>query len=167
VYFSGGESRLGNCRVHLMGFFPPGTYDLFLTHAWRYTDEWQGLVALLDEYLPGKWRNWSLPWHDTSIDRFSDEGRAQLEKLLRGHITQASGVILLPETRERAEGRLWLEKQLALATQYKKPVIGVLPQSGVPFPDELVVHVSAIVPRDASMIIATLDRLLQEKARAS
>jgi hypothetical protein len=62
---------------------------------------------------------------------------------------------------------LWLEKQLALATQYKKPVIGVLPQSGVPFPDELVVHVSAIVPRDASMIIATLDRLLQEKARAS
>ena len=44
-----------------MGIFPPGTYDLFLTHGWRYTDEWQGLVALLDDYLPGKWRNWSLP----------------------------------------------------------------------------------------------------------
>jgi hypothetical protein len=144
-----------------MGFFPPGTYDLFLTHAWHYTDEWQGLVALLDAYLPGKWRNWSLPWHDTSIDRFSEEGRVQLEKLLRGHIIQTSGVIVLPETMERAEGRLWLNKQLALATQYKKPIVGVLPQSGGDFPKQLAVHVEAIVPRDAPLIIATLDRLVK------
>lgn len=146
-----------------MGIFPPGTYDLFLTHGWRYTDEWQGLVALLDDYLPGKWRNWSLPWYDTSIDRFSEEGRAQLEKLLRGHIAQASGVVLLPETLDRAEDRMWLDKQLALAERFTKPVIGVLPQNGGQFPEVLAVHVSAIVPRDPTQIIATLDRLLQEK----
>src|SRR5215831_10479043 len=146
-----------------MGFFPAGTYDLFLTHAWNYTDEWQGLVALLDEYLPGKWRNWSLPWHDTSIDRYSEEGRAQLEKLLRGQIAHTSGVLVLPETIARAEGRLWLDKQLALASHYAKPIIGLLPESGDQFPDELVAHVNAIVPRDPSQIIVILDQLLQEK----
>jgi hypothetical protein len=146
-----------------MGFFPPGTYDLFLTHGWRYTDEWQGLVALFDEYLPGKWRNWSLPWYDTSIDRYSEEGRAQLEKLLRGHISQASGIVLIPETMDRSEDRVWLDKQLALAARFIKPVIGVLPQNGGQFPNGLATQVSAIVPRDPAQIIATLDRLLQEK----
>ena len=150
----------------MVGFFPAGTYDLFLTHAWNYTDEWQGLVALLDEYLPGKWRNWSLPWHDTSIDRYSEEGRAHLEKLLRGQIAQASCVILVPETMSRAEGRMWLDKQLALAVHYATPIIGVLPQNGGQFPDELARNVNAIVPRDPCQIIATLDRLLQDAARA-
>jgi hypothetical protein len=151
----------------MSGIFPVGTYDLFLTHAWNYTDEWQGLVALMDEYVPGKWRNWSLPWHDTSIDRYSEDGRVQLEKLLRGHIAQASCVILVPETMDRAEGRMWLDKQLALARRYAKPVIGVLPQDGGLFPDELAPSVSAIVPRNASRIIAVLDRLLQETTHAS
>jgi hypothetical protein len=145
-----------------MTFFPPGTYDLFLTHSWNYTDEWQGLVALIDECLPGRWRNWSLPWHDTSIDRNSEEGRAQLEKLLRGQIVQASCILLLPETTDRAEGRMWLDKQLALASRCAKPVIGVSAQNGGQFPDELVRHVSAVVPRDASQIIATVNRLLQQ-----
>ena len=142
-----------------MGFFAPGTYDLFLTHAWNYTDEWQGLVALLDEYIPGKWRNWSLPWHDTSIDRFSQRGREQLEKLLRGQIAQASGIIVLPETMDRAEGKLWLEKQLALAREFKKLVLGISPKNGTAFPTELAAFTAVVVPRDAAQIIAALERL--------
>lgn len=149
-----------------MDFFPPGTYDLFLTHAWNYTDEWQGLVALLDDYMPGKWRNWSLPWHDTSIDRYSEEGRAQLENLLRGQIRHASCVLLLPETTDRAEGRLWLDKQLTLALRYAKPVIGVLPHNGGQFPSEMISLVRAVVPRDASLIVAALNRLLGQKDRS-
>ena len=150
-----------------MGIFPPGTYDLFLTHGWRYTDEWQGLVALFDDYVPGKWRNWSLPWHDTSIDRYSEDGRAQLEKLLRGHIANASGIVVLPETLDRAEDRIWLDKQLALAARFGKPLIGVLPQDGSPFPDVLAIRVDTIVPRNAPQIIATLDRLIQQRAGSS
>jgi hypothetical protein len=62
---------------------------------------------------------------------------------------------------------MWLDKQLAIAARFTKPVIGVLPQSGGQFPDVLTMHVSAIVSRDPGQIIATLDRLLHEKARAS
>lgn len=144
-----------------MPFFPPGTYDLFLTHAWNYTDEWQGLVALLDEYIPGKWRNWSIPWHDTSIDRFSPEGRAQLEKLLDGHISQASVILVLPETRATAYGRTWLEAELRMAARNAKPGIGVLASEGSPFPDNLGGAVAEIVPRDARAIIEAADRLSQ------
>jgi hypothetical protein len=62
---------------------------------------------------------------------------------------------------------MWLDKQLALAARFAKPVIGVLPQNGGQFPDVLAAHVDAIVPRDAAQIIATLDRLRQGTGRSS
>jgi hypothetical protein len=142
-----------------MPFFQPGTYDLFLTHSWNYTDEWQMLVATLDEYVPGKWRNWSLPWHDTSIDRHSVAGKAELEKLLHGHISMAAAIILLPETIRTGEGRLWLDKQLQIASEFSKPVIGVHPMNGGSFPDVLVPHTHVLVRRDAQDILQAVRSL--------
>jgi hypothetical protein len=147
-----------------MGFFRAGTYDLFLTHGWYYTDEWQGMVALIDEYLPGKWRNWSIPWYDTSIDRFSEDGKAALEKLLDGHISMASAILLLPEGGNTSDGRMWLNRQLTIAARCSKPIIGVLSQSNGTFPDHLKNHVSRIVSRDAREIISAVDQLVSSTA---
>ena len=148
-----------------MSFFPAGTYDLFLTHAWHYTDDWQGLVALLDEYLPGKWRNWSIPWHDTSIERQTEGGKAALEKLLHGHISMTSAILLLPETRTMPEGKLWLEKQLKIGAHYSKPVIGILPHKNSVFPADLRHCVNDIAGRNAREIIETVDRFCSKTAR--
>ena len=147
-----------------MGFFPAGTYDLFLTHAWRYTDEWQGLVALLDAHLPGRWRNWSLPWYDTSIERLSTEGHAELERLLHGQISMASAIVLVPETIGTTEGQTWLDIQLAIAGRYAKPIIGVRPRDGQPFPKELAERVDCVVGRDAGDIIQALGVLQIRRA---
>lgn len=142
-----------------MPFFQADTYDLFLTHSWNYTDEWQMLVATLDDHVPGKWRNWSLPWHDTSIDRSSVRGKAQLEALLDGHISMTSAIILLPETVRTGDGRFWLEKQLQIAAKHSKPVIGVLPMNGDPFPEALIPRTYRLVRRDAREILAAVQAL--------
>jgi len=154
-----------------MGFFPAGTYDLFLTHAWHYTDEWQRVVAALDGYLPGKWRNWSIPWHDTSIERHSAQGKAALEKLLDGHISMSSAILLLPEVRNLPDGAMWLEKQLRIAAHHSKPVIGVvqdenslrrslLSSLGIRsnFPVDLRGRVNEVSGRNAAAIIKAVDR---------
>jgi len=151
-----------------MGFFPVGTYDLFLTHAWHYNDDWQGIVAMLDNYIPGKWRNWSLPWHDTSIERHTPEGKAALVKLLEGHIAMASAILLLPETRSMPDGQMWLDKQLEISAHFSKPVIGILaldaPKLGFfnrksGFPENLDRHVDELSARNAAEIIKVVDRL--------
>jgi len=142
-----------------MAFFPAGTYDLFLTHAWYYTDEWQELVAILDGYVPGRWRNWSIPWHDTSIERHTEDGKATLEKLLRGHIRMSSAILLLPETRKMPDGKLWLEKQLHIAAEYSKPVIGIRARDNHRFPQDLAGYVCQVVDRNAAQIIAVANRL--------
>jgi len=151
-----------------MGFFPAGTYDLFLTHAWHYNDEWQGMVAMLDGYIPGKWRNWSLPWHDTSIERHTPEGKAALEKLLDGHIVMASAILMLPETLNMPDGRMWLDKQLEIAARHSKPVLGILPENNStwdlilkksPFPKDISRGTYELVARNAADIIKSVERL--------
>ena len=142
-----------------MAFFQTGTYDLFLTHAWHYIDEWQLLVAILDEHLPGKWRNWSLPWHDTSIDRYTVAGKAQLETLLDGHISMTSVVILVPEIVKTGDGRFWVEKELQIAAKHSKPVVGVLPLNGDPFPAALIPRTNSVVKRDAQEILEAVRAL--------
>ena len=140
-----------------MSFFSKGTYDIFLTHAWSYTDEWQSVVLILDKYLPGKWRNWSLPWHDTSIERFSSEGREQLGRLLHGHISMSSAVLFLPGPLNRAEGRLWLEKEMDVAAALKKPVIGVRLSPDTEFPPEFNNRIATIVNADGAEIISAIN----------
>jgi len=151
-----------------MTFFPAGTYDLFLTHAWHYNDEWQGMVAMLDGHMPGKWRNWSLPWHDTSIERHTPDGKAALEKLLEGHIAMASAILILPETLNMPDGRMWLDKELEIAARHSKPTIGILPEKSSawelfrktsPFPKEISRGVNELVTRNAAEIIKAVDRL--------
>jgi hypothetical protein len=159
-----------------MGFFPAGTYDLFLTHAWSYTDEWQGLVGMLDEQVPGRWRNWSLPWHDTSIERHTPEGKAALIKLLNGQMSMASAILLLPETTKLPDGQMWLEQQLEIAARYEKPVIGILPpddenrkfyQRRPGFPEHLKHRVNELVDRDAARILQCVDRLSLKAAQTA
>jgi hypothetical protein len=141
-----------------MRFFASGTYDLFLTHAWYYTDEWQALVALLDDFIPGKWRNWSLPWHDTSIDRHSARGRVQLDELLDGQISMAELVLVLPETARTNDGRMWLDKQLELSARHRKPILGVLAAESGEFPANLRPRVIEVVPRNATEIVRAVER---------
>ena len=39
-------------------------YDLFISHAWKYNDEYYRLERLLNEYNYFAYRNYSVPEHD-------------------------------------------------------------------------------------------------------
>ena len=50
-------------------------YDLFLSHAWRYNDDYYKLEKMLKEASLFKWRNYSVPKHDPLIDPNSYAGK--------------------------------------------------------------------------------------------
>ena len=59
------------------------TYDLFISHSWRYSDEYNRMVELLNEAPSFKWRNYSCPEHDPAIDPDSKEGKKELLEALK------------------------------------------------------------------------------------
>lgn len=127
-------------------FYLPGSYDIFISHSWRYDQEWTDMVALLDDAFGLNWRNWSLPWHDPGLNRFSLEGHAILLETLEGQLSQCGATLVLADVCRAERGPQWLRIQIDLAKKYGCPVIGVGAQKDGSFPDDFRVDMDTIVP---------------------
>lgn len=133
------------------------TYDLFITHAWRYHDDWTRLSGLLDQALGSSWRNFSVPWYDPALDPNTEVGRTRIHRWLEQQIAPTHGVILLGSVWEQKSARKWLTLEAELARKYQKRVIG-LPAFGTDrLPEEAAALTDVQCPWDPAAIIAAVD----------
>lgn len=56
------------------------TYSIFISHAWRYSDDYNRLVKLLNEAPLFRWRNYSDPKHDPVIGPDTDVSRRKMKE---------------------------------------------------------------------------------------
>jgi hypothetical protein len=101
------------------------TYDIFISHAWRYSDDYKRLVELLNEAQNFKWRNYSDPKHDPVIDPDDEVSREKLVEELEEQIRPTNCVIVISGM--YVAYRYWIQKEIDIATHYRKPIIGVKP----------------------------------------
>ena len=134
-------------------------WDLFITHSWRYHEDWIRVSELLDAEPGLSWRNFSVPWHDPAMDPNTEVGGRFIRDWLETQIIPAVGVILLASVLERGSAKRWVTLELEYARQHNKPII-VLPAFGKDsVPDELLGLADALVPWEAAKIIATFQSL--------
>lgn len=100
------------------------TYDLFLSHMWRNTDnsEYYRLVTLLQAANNFKWRNYSVPEHDplgTKTDK-------QLSEALDRQIRPVNCFLIVSGM--YVSHRKWIQEELEIAQAYSKPIIGIIPR---------------------------------------
>ena len=69
--------------------------DIFVTHAWRYHDDWKVVCAMLDAVPGFAWRNFSVPWYDPALDPNTEVGRRNIHAWLEGQIRPVMAVIFL------------------------------------------------------------------------
>lgn len=138
-------------------FFAPDTFDIFIAHCWSYDDEWNSFVRLLDEILSTSWRNWSLPWHDPSINHVSEKGRAQVIKLLRGQISQSKVIFVLGDLLDESKRQKdWLLLQIDLAEEMGKRLIGVHRRDRQYFPADLAPRMEKLILFDKAAVAQVL-----------
>jgi len=131
-------------------------YDLFITHAWRYHDDWMRVVNLLDQFLDQSWRNFSIPWYDPALDLNSEIGRNLIYRRLEQQIIPSCGVILLSSVHEDKSARKWVEIEVAMAQRHKKRIIG-LPRFGkTSMSPEAAIFADAVSTWDPTHLIAAL-----------
>lgn len=140
------------------------TYDIFITHAWRYHDDWNRLVMALDNAAPFKWRNFSLPWYDPAFSLNSAVGRDIISRSLEGQISPAHCCIVLQSVYDTASAQKWVTTELELARKFNKPVIA-LPTWGT---DKVSPEVRALCDSVSSWalddIIASVRRAISAEA---
>ncbi len=101
------------------------TYSIFISHAWRYSDDYNRLVKLLNEAPLFRWRNYSDPKHDPVIDPDTDVGRRKIKEKLDDQIRPVHCVIVISGM--YVAHSYWIQTEIDIANRYQKPIIGVRP----------------------------------------
>ncbi len=62
------------------------TYNLFISHAWKYNNGYYKVVDWLDSAVANKefnYKNYSVPQHDPIIDPDTNVGKNQLKRIIK------------------------------------------------------------------------------------
>jgi len=110
-------------------------YHIFISHAWRYSEDYYKLEKLLNEIPNFKWKNYSVPQHDPVIDPNSKEGKNKLKKELEEQIRPVHIVIVLAGM--YVNYREWIQTEINIALKYKKPIIGIKPRGHQRIPKQI------------------------------
>lgn len=103
------------------------TYDLFISHAWKYGDEYDRLVELLDNANNFSWRNYSAPKQKPlqNLDSSDVKTKSEITSAISRKISPANVVVVISGM--YANNREWMEKEIEIAQDYKKPIIAIKP----------------------------------------
>lgn len=130
------------------------TCDLFLTHAWRYHEDWKQMVQLLNAHGLRSWRNFSLPWYDPALDPRTPEGGQIVCRHLETQIIPCDAVLLLAGVYEQIGCRKWVDMEVTMARRHRKPIIAI-PAIGAAEPSaEVMALADTSAAWDAAAIMA-------------
>lgn len=131
-------------------------YDIFITHAWRFHEDWTKFSEFMDK-IPGiGWRNFSLPWHDPAVSPNTEVGGRFIRSFLESQIIPAHVVILLAGVYEIRSARYWVDIEIEMARKHKKPVVALPALNKETVPDEVAKMCDASSRWEASHVIATI-----------
>lgn len=132
------------------------TYDLFISHAWKYDDDYYRLETMLKEALLFKWRNYSVPVHDPLIEPNTPVGNAKLTELLDKQVRPVNCVLILGGMYSAYSD--WILKEIKLAQSYNKPIIAIYPWGQTKMPKVVQDAANEIVNWQTSSIVAAIRR---------
>ena len=105
-----------------------GEYTLFISHAWKYHEDYYTVEDWLKAAKENKeliYKNYSVPKHDPLIDPESTVGKAQLKKMLKSQIRPSSAVIIISGM--YANYSEWIDFEIETAISMGKYIIGLKP----------------------------------------
>lgn len=128
------------------------TYDLFISHAWTYDDDYHRLVQFLDEAKWFKYRNYSVPQHDP----LDANNASRLMEALDRQIRPVNIVLIISGM--YVSYRDWIQYEIDLARSYGKPIVGIKPWGSQRIPVAVQSAAAEVVGWNTSTIVNAIRR---------
>jgi hypothetical protein len=128
------------------------TYDVFISHAWTYNDEYYRLLKMIREVPYLKTRDYSVPEHDPLLVK-TDKG---LDNALIRHIKPVNVVMVIAGM--YVNYRRWIQREIEIAQLFNKPIIGIIPRGQQRTPLEVNVAATKMVGWDINSIVDAIRR---------
>lgn len=127
-------------------------YRIFISHAWRYSQEYERLVRLLASYPWFKYRNYSVP----SYRPLKVSSEQELVQALYRQIRPVHIVIVLSGL--NVNYRYWIQKEIEIALTLGKLIIGIKPWGRKRVPELIKIVANEIVGWNTKSIVNAIRR---------
>jgi hypothetical protein len=123
------------------------TYRVFISHAWRYSDDYWRVVRFLDESPNFQWENLSVPQHNPAAgDDLSYELRNQMRP---ADVFLIIGGMYVPHSD-------WIDFELAFARRIGRPVIGIVKWGSERIPSAIQMAATELVGWSGASIVGAI-----------
>lgn len=137
---------------------PSRRYALFISHAWDYTDEYQGLVNLLNSDPTFVWENLSASQaKPLSVLFHLPRSYRYMVRQIDDLVSRADCVLVLAGM--YAAHRGWIQSEIEAAQDLRKPIVAVEPRGNERFPDAVMHANPERVGWNSASIISAIRRL--------
>jgi len=129
------------------------TYRLFISHAWRYNDDYYRLIDYLEKANNLKYANYSVPEHDPVYAG----NREKLKEELKKQIRPVEVVLILAGMYVSYSD--WLQFEIDFSQYIGKPIIGIKPWASERIPIAVQNSADEIVGWNTPIIVSAIRRL--------
>ena len=132
-------------------------YHIFISHAWKYNEDYNKVVSWLNEAQKDgilTWSNYSVPSHDPLIDPNTIVGKNRLKALIDNQIRPASKILVLSGMYSAYSD--WIEYEVKKSVELKKYIIGIKPWGQERIPMIIQNNSNTIVGWNKSSVISAI-----------
>ena len=97
-------------------------YNLFISHSWTYSDQYEGLIDLLGKDSSFNYKNYSVPENDPVHTDGTDK---ELYDAIENQLKPSSAVLVLAGV--YSSYSKWIDKEIKIAKGYGKKIIAIEP----------------------------------------
>lgn len=135
------------------------TYNLFISHAWKYGAEYDRLINLLDNADGFLYNNYSAPKEKPlhNLDNTNVTKRIDIQSAIDRKIRPASCVLVISGM--YAAHREWMQYEIDTAVQMGKPIIGIRPWGSEMIPTAVSSIADEMVGWNTSSVVSAIKRL--------
>lgn len=132
------------------------TYNVFISHAWTYDAAYDRVVSLLNAAPFFVWRNHSVPRTRPVVSPGLAVARSRLVSELRDQIRPTHIVLVVAGM--YAAHREWIQTELDIATDWNKPIVGLVPWGAARVPTAITIAAREMVRWNTASIVAAIGR---------
>jgi hypothetical protein len=124
------------------------TYKVFISHAWRYDDDYYRVEKMLNQAPNFQWKNLSVPRHDPILNS------EQLTKELHNQMRPSEAFVILAGMYVSHSD--WIQYEINFARRIGRPIIGIKPWGNTVIPKAVQDGADEIVGWNTDSIVAAI-----------
>ena len=129
-------------------------YNIFISHAWKYSDDYNTIVSWLDRAKANgelNWKDYSVPEHDPKFDPKTQTGKRALKEELKKQIAPASVVLVIAGMYVAYSD--WIDFEIDTALDMEKYIVGIRPRGSEKTPRKVEDNADVMVNWNSKSLI--------------